>query len=219
MSRSVHTRPLRVRAALRVRAPFAPRGQGDARRARASRRRLKLQGLVPEEPLLERQPSAAWLPRVIVRLPRPGHVHPATRADVEAVLLQLGPTFHYGLRSVELVRGDAGDLALGRFVAVGRILLFDLPLSPWRVRLRPEAAERLARAGARASASGTWEWPDLASLRWFVLHHVLLHELGHHRLQHHRGKRHVRVARTRAHECHAELVAERARALLLGRPG
>ncbi|MCO5169049.1 MAG: hypothetical protein M9894_22125 [Planctomycetes bacterium] len=202
-----------------MRAPFAARGQGDPRRARAAHRRLKYRGLIPDAPPAPAPPDPPRLPRVVVHPPRPGHVHPATRADVEDVLRRLGPTFHYGLRAVELVRGDdAGPLVLGRFAPVGRILLHDLPGPPWRVGLKPADAERLARAGARVSG-GVVEWPDATALRALVLHHVLLHELGHHLLQHHAGKRPARVARTRAHEAHAELLAARARALLLGGPG
>lgn len=218
MSRSVHTRPLRVRAASRVRDPFAPRGRDDARLERATRRELGAQGLLPVVER-ERGPERDRLPRLVVHPPREGHVHAVRKGDIERILARLGPTFFYGLREVALVRGAAGKLDLGRFVAVGRILLFDVPAPPWRVRLAPDHADRLARAGAVLSRDerGVLEvaWPG-DSLRGFVLHDVLLHELGHHLLQHHRGKRRVRVARTRDHEAYAERVAEGARRALGG---
>jgi hypothetical protein len=156
------------------------------------------------------------LPRVVVGAPRDGHVHAASKAELEHVLSRLGPAFVYGLRSIELVRGDSRALEFGRFVAVGKILIFDVPAPPWRLRLRPDAADRLTRSGAVVSsgpATDMIEWPR-DSLRDFVLFDVLLHELGHHVLQHHRGKRPVRIARTSAHEAYADLVASRARHLL-----
>lgn len=215
MSRSLHTRPLELRAASRVRDPFAPRGRGDARRERATRRDLRARGLLPA---VERAAAAApdRLPRVVVQPPRPGHLHAVTTGDVERLLVRLGPPFFYGLREVALVRGAAGTLDLGRFVAVGRVLLFDLPAPPWRLPRAPADAARLARAGAVLSSDERGlvvGWPG-DSLRAFVLLDVLLHELGHHLLQHHRGKRLARVARTREHEARADLVAERARRLL-----
>lgn len=134
-------------------------------------------------------------------------------ADVEHLLRRLGPSSWYGLRSVELVCAP-GRLELGRYTPVGRIQLFDLPLSPWRIPLARETTDRLVRAGAVLVVDPRWgveiRWPG-DTLRRFVLFDVLLHELGHHRLQHHYGKRLARIARTRDHEAFAELTAERAR--------
>jgi hypothetical protein len=173
---------------------------------------MKAQGHPPPLADAPRAPRAARLPRVVVTPARAGHVHAASEADLERLLRRLGARFFYGLASIELTRGDDGPLAFGRYVAPGRVLLFDVPVPPWRGALHPDDAARLARAGAVVSRDLV-EWPG-DSLRAFFLSHVLLHELGHHLLQHHHGKRPSRIARTGAHEAFAELAAARARRLL-----
>lgn len=219
MSRSLHTRPLRVRAAARVSDPFAPRGREDARNERAAHRELRALGLVPVDDLAVAARDPAAPPRVIARPPRPDHLHPAAPADVEELLRRLGPTWFHGLRTIELRPGVPYATVFGRYSPVGRIVLFDVPAPPWRLRLAPVAAERFGRAGAALANDGCGghevTWPG-DSLRRFVLLDVLLHELGHHLLQHHRGKRPARIARTRDHEAHADLLARRARELLGG---
>lgn len=48
MSRSKHTTPPRIRASRRVRAPYAPRGQGDRSDQQTLARLLKEQGIVAD---------------------------------------------------------------------------------------------------------------------------------------------------------------------------
>ena len=224
MSRSVHTRPLEFRADSRARSPYASRGEGDARLERAERRRLKALGmarlvpgdapLVPADARLERA-EVRRLPRVVVRAPLPGHVHGATKVEVEELLRALGPEVHYGLRSIELGGpSPARGLVLGRFEAPGRIRVFGVPRPPWRLAAQAPETGQLLAAGARLARGERGEllleWPG-STLRDFVLRHVLLHEIGHHLLQHHAGKRLVPIARTRDHEAFAERFARRAR--------
>lgn len=215
MARSVHTRPRRIRAESRVRAPFAPRGSEDARRARAARRALGAQGLLPVAELA-RSERLERLPGIVVHPPRPGHQHAAGAVEIAEVLVLLGATFWYGLHRIELRRG--AELTLGRFVAPGRIELFDVPVPPWKLQAVDAPSEsRLMRAGAELRRDGRdaliVAWPG-DTLRAFVLRDVLVHELGHHVVHHRAGKRDVASARTCDHEAAAELVAERARRVL-----
>ena len=92
----------------------------------------------------------------------------------------------------------------------GRIVLYDQPIPPWRLRgaLAPDDAALLARAGAvltvhQPGPTTVVEWPN-NTLRDFMLVEVLLHEIGHHVLQHHKGKRAARIARTGDHEAFAQ---------------
>jgi hypothetical protein len=135
----------------------------------------------------------------------------------------IGPVALYGLRSVELARASSAATsvpAFGHYFVPGRIVLYEQPLSPWRLPgvLEAATARRLESAGAILTplpdVSATLvDWPA-ARLRRFMLEEVLLHEVGHHVLQQHQGKRSVRVARTRDHEAFAARFAEKKRAAL-----
>jgi hypothetical protein len=222
MSRSKHTDPPRIRAARRVRAPFAPRGEGDRSTQWALAAWLKEAGLVPEAQAARPAPERpAPLPRVRVCRPREGHVHPASRADVERVLRFLGAQGTYGLRAVELVRGSApaagGRLRLGALSVPGVVRLYDQLPPPWVLpgQVPPALAARMRRAGAIVERVGQGSqtrivWPG-ETLRDFMLFDVLIHEIGHHLIQQYKGKRPARVARTRDHETFAERFAYRCR--------
>ncbi len=158
------------------------------------------------------------LPRLCVQDPRKGYIHPATQADILALLEFFGAEVTYGVRSIELIRG--GDpvqgLLLGRHLVPGRIVLYDQLPSPWLLpgRLPSQELDRLEGAGAQVECTRyglTWvTWPE-NTLKEFMLLDVLLHEIGHHILQHHKGKRRIRIARTRDHEAYARTFAERCR--------
>jgi hypothetical protein len=137
------------------------------------------------------------------------------------MLNTVGPVAFYGLRWIELARSPANvsisTPVFGRYCAPGRIILFEQPMSPWRLSglLKGDVTRRLERAGAVvtcvADVSATLvHWP-YDTLRRFMLEEVLLHELGHHVLQYHKGKRPVRIARTRDHEAFAARFAEKHR--------
>jgi hypothetical protein len=100
-------------------------------------------------------------------------------------------------------------------IGPGRIVLYDQPLSPWRLGFDLSAEERahLRAAGAATDRDGIVTWPG-ASLRRFMLAYVLAHEVGHHILQHERRLRGETAARTREHEARAEVIARRLRARL-----
>jgi hypothetical protein len=198
----------------------------DARAPRADRRRRAGHGgesvAHPGVDLLsaETPPAAAPLRiRVTEAAARPGWLHGASRRDVLRFLRQLEPDLLYGVREIALVRAPAeagrGALLFGRFMAAGRIELFEQPVPPWFVRgLLPTAeVRRLLHAGAsvradRALGTTSIDWQP-AALRRFFLYEVLLHELGHHRLQHEKGKRPARIARTRDHEAYATRITRR----------
>jgi hypothetical protein len=223
MSRSKHTRPRRIIAADRVRAPHQPRGAGDLSREHRKALSLKALGLCPEQgPASDELPPR--LPRLCVQRPRAGHLHPAGRADLESVLHFFGPEHYYGLRSISLLRapaGQTGHLLLGRLLVPGRIQLYEQPAPPWLLTqpLAPTDAERLRCAGTvveSLNAATRWlvHWPG-QTLHDFMLLDVFLHELGHHVVQQYTGKRSVRVARTRDHEAFADHFARRCRLAFL----
>ncbi len=223
MSRSKHTDPRAIRAARRIVAPRHRRSEGDPS-LRRRRGRLAKEMAGASDDVGRRSPSRPARPRIIERRPRPGFHHPAGRKDVLRILEWIGPEATYGVRSVELCHGPAmnrtGLPCFGRLCVPGRILLYELPISPWRLSgmIAAHDAELLAKAGAVLTAhqeTGVTlvHWPG-NTLRQFMLFDVLLHEVGHHILQHHKGKRLARIARTRDHEAFAERFVEKCRLAL-----
>ena len=221
MARSKHTDPRRIRAARRLRAPYAPRRAGDPHRAHALARALKLAGCLPSAWAAPPDRADAPLPPVHVRRPRAGYLHPANKADVVALLRFFGAPCTYGLRAVELIPGPAGAAPgrhpLGRLHAPGTVRLYDQPPSPWCLpgRLPENEQARLRRAGALVDEWGDGtltvvSWPG-TTLRDFILFDVLMHEIGHHLVQQYKGKRPARLIRTRDHEAFADRFAQRCR--------
>ena len=216
MSRSLHTRPREIRAADRLRNLELPRAAKDSTRARRILRELKELGFSPVPSGASRESS--WrLPSLIETRPRPGHHHPATKADVAEVLRFFSEECVYGVRAIELRQGTPGvrGLQLGRLVVPGRIVLYDQLPSPWRLpgRIGEQERRRLLDAGAEIEeieAAVIIHWPP-GTLKDFMLLDVLMHEVGHHLLQHHKGKRLVRVARTSDHESFADAFARKCR--------
>src|SRR5690242_17085169 len=106
MSRSKHTRPDRILASDRVRAPFEPRGVGDKSSLRAQARLLKQAGAISSSGLLfdipcrTLQPASAPLPRIMEKRPRQGFFHPAVRHDIEELLRFFGVQHTYGVRRI-----------------------------------------------------------------------------------------------------------------------
>ncbi len=157
------------------------------------------------------------MPSIVEKRPRPGHHHPATRADVAETLRFFGEECVYGVCAVELRQGTPGapGLELGRLLVPGRIVLYDQRHSPWHLpgRVGEEESRWLLDAGAEIEeleAAIAIHWPA-GTLKDFMLFDVLMHEVGHHLLQHHKGKRLARIARTSDHEAFAESFARKCR--------
>src|SRR5436309_453658 len=164
MSRSKHTRPRHILAAQRVRAPYEPRGQGDRSTLRAQARLMKRSGVVLDTSEIfdishfTRASGAAPLPRIVMKRPGEGYLHPALRHDIEHLLRFFGEEHVYGVRRIVLSLGRAdvgcqasgspmcaGRLVLGTLLVPGTIVLYEQPVPPWVLsgRLRPEDEIRL----------------------------------------------------------------------------
>jgi len=229
MSRTKHTVPRRIRAAKRIRVPYEPRGYADQSSRHLLARALKESGIVPDTvPVAHRDKRPAPPPRLIVKRPRSGYFHPASRAEILELLRFFGEECIYGLRTIELLQTGrgyrGGDVLFGTLLVPGRIVLYEQPFSPWLLpgRLSAEEQQKIARAGATVESINEApqtivSWPG-DTLRDFMLFDVLMHEVGHHLLQHHKGKRLERIARTADHEALAARFAVRCR-LLFGSIG
>lgn len=221
VSRSVHTIPIELRAARRVRAPFASRGAADVRRADRLRRSLREAGVaVLDAGRPERQEAVVRLPRIRVSRASPGLVHAVTPPEIRRTMLVLGESSFYGLRAIDLLPRAAARpsaLHLGRYIAPATVQLFAVEPPPWRLTgvLDTPALERMQLYGAQTDddegvPGAVIRWPG-TSLRDFMLIDVLMHEVGHHVVQQYAGKRSARVRRTRDHEAFAASFAERCR--------
>lgn len=220
MARSKHTRPERIIAADRVRAPREARGKDNPSDLRQVARVLKEAGIdleLQNDPLVG-QPV---LPRITTKRPRQGFTHPAEKADILRVLHFFGEKCFYGLKSIKLIQGsnavsEAG-LPMGRIEVPGTIVLYDQPVSPWFINgtLPKAEREKLEQAGASIEPASDnlhclIHWSE-ANLKNFMLFEVFMHEIGHHLIQQYKGRRSVRVARTKDHEQFAGLFAQRCR--------
>lgn len=219
-----------------MRKPREPRGADAPSRFKKLARALKEDSADPNLPdsgffdfdeQFEDEQIEPILPRFVVKRPRKGFLHPATKSDIIDLLEFFGEQCFYGLDSIKLLQGTssfaaasgsgAASILLGRLEVPGCIILYDLPESPWVINdALPDAQiEQLKAAGAEIEifASGAQtrvSWTD-ENLKNFFLFDVFMHEVGHHLIQQYKGKRKVRVARTRDHEHYANLFARRCR--------
>jgi hypothetical protein len=220
MGRSVHTRPKRILAAARLRAPYERRGAAGVTRAYRKLRLAKEAGM-PETGAERTAVEAPCfrLPRISVAQSADGWHYPIDPADIARLLRFFGPEVIYGLRSISLSPSPAPTkrLRFGSLIVPGEIRLFAQPPPPWLLHgsIPSEEIRRLTRAGAVVNTLGgglqtVVKWPG-DTLRDFFLFDVLMHEVGHHIVQQYTGKRRARVRRTSDHEVFADRFARRCR--------
>lgn len=137
-------------------------------------------------------------PRIVVRKPRLGDVHPIARTRLRHLLKAAPQHYVQGLRYVEL-RPRPGA-AIGQPFALYRpgekgIILYSLPLSwTWSgLTFEPTTVDGMRLAGAAVTSSGgdlSVRWPSRLRLGFWFWWFVLNHELGHHyRVQYRRRRR------------------------------
>ena len=212
ISRSLHTQQLAERAARRLLRPHSPR------RVEAGFLCGRKAVLQPAPGGAERYTSSPRQPRIVTQKPLPGFVLPLRPCDVRLFLTRLGPAAAYGLREVRLRRECLFGLrgvTFAEYILPGRIDIYTVPASPWRLAFVPPPADLqtfrryAARVDVNQAARQTTVWWEPDGLTDFFLYEVLAHEIGHHVLQHHRGKRPVQVCRRAGHEACADLYARR----------
>lgn len=220
MGRSVHTRPKRILAFQRQRAPYDRRGVAALSRRYRGLRIAKEHGAVD---VVVRSSGGSvdqvLVPRVMITRAPSGWFYPVDREEIVQILGFFGPEVTYGLRMIRLIPPSrySNLLRFGSLLVPGEIRLFALHPPPWTLPgvLSDEAARRLSAAGAVMESVGdgpqtSVEWPN-DTLHDFVLFDVLMHEVGHHIVQQYTGKRSGRVLRTKDHEAFADRFAQRCR--------
>ena len=136
-------------------------------------------------------------PRIVVRRPRVGDVHPIAPTRLRNLLRAAPQHYVQGLRYVELrARPNA---AVGQPFGLYRpdekgIILYSLPLKwTWRgLTFEPSTVPGMRMAGASVTSAASdicVFWPSRLRLGFWFWWFVLNHELGHHYRVQYRGRR------------------------------
>jgi hypothetical protein len=140
------------------------------------------------------------LPRIVVRKPRPGDVHPIKRRQLRQVLDRVPLKYMYNLSKVEMLpRKDGIGAPFGYYLpSEKRIALYSLPLK-WELIYGDELGAELAGPFLHLEEHGavvdtdeniaTVIWPYENRMALWLCREVLLHELGHHFRATYRAKR------------------------------
>ncbi|MDB4969608.1 MAG: hypothetical protein JWN44_5297 [Myxococcales bacterium] len=167
-----------------------------------------------DKPAIRARRATPKLPRIVVRKPRRGDVHPLATGAVRAFLRALPPEQIHGLAAVELRARVDG---VGEPFAIYRredrvIILYSLPPDEWWMgSILPDIARSLRAAGAtvlRHRPGVSIHWSSSASLAAWLRDEVLAHEVGHH-VRNQYAARWPRAARTVDEEAVADLHARR----------
>ena len=166
--------------------------------------------------------GAIIFPRIIVRKPKQGDVHPLDRKSIAIGFNAIPKEYFYGLREIEL-RPRTGSMqkqAFGRYYLDKRLHLYSVPPRTWEYAEITESYGRLVgRYGAKVSESTNGiiiKWDDSISLLMFYLMEVFFHELGHHYAHQYKNKRKTPRGRE-INEYLAELYKSRIRKGVFGK--
>jgi len=136
-------------------------------------------------------------PRIRVREPRPGDVHPIDSAHLRNLLQAAPLQYVLGLRTVELrarPTATVGDPFAEYRPREKTIILYSLPLTwTWEGLLHePSCADSMRRHRASVAVDGTGvsvRWPSRSRLGFWFWRFVVNHELAHHYRYHYRARR------------------------------
>lgn len=150
------------------------------------------------------------LPKIIVRRPRRGDIHPLPKTVLSGALRRIPVVYLYGLTRIELRprQGTQIGRPFGRYWSDEKaIILYSLPMR-WVLHDMPRGlADDLELYRAKIMRrENTWHvrWTSEASIAVWYFHDVLTHELGHHFAEQYKKKR-GRIRGRRFAELNAEL--------------
>lgn len=152
------------------------------------------------------------MPRIIVRKPRIGDIHPLSESIITNYLRGAPPAYVYGLKAIELRprKSGIGDpYGLYSFVEK-RIWLYSCPEREWRFpEVNQSHLKLLCSFGAqRVQLDSSCKdevvvWDERIDLEIFTVA-ILFHELGHHYVNQYKSSRRQPATR-KAHEGAADL--------------
>lgn len=159
--------------------------------------------------------GGVWLPRIVVRRPAPGDIHPLPKGVLAGALrLDVPVEYIYGLNRIEL-RAREGNRIGEPFAAYRKdekaIILYSLPVV-WVVPSMPVSNRKSLEAYwaevVRKDKEWQVSWPSKACLAWWYFHEVVTHELGHHFAEQYKKKR-GKIRGLRYRELNADLHSSR----------
>ena len=150
--------------------------------------------IIAQERMPRDKQGQILFPRIIVRKPRPGDIHPLNRKMIARAYDKLPLEYFYGLKEIEL-RARSGDIGkpFGKYSHYAKkIILYSVPDKKWNIENPPDdLIESLRRYYAKISnvAGGiVVEWEADFFLFMFYLS-IFFHELGHHYVNQYRSKK------------------------------
>ena len=160
--------------------------------------------------------GSVWLPRIVVRRPAPGDIHPLPKQVLTgAIRLDVPVEYIYGLDRIELRARKGSRIGKHPFAEYWRdekaIILYSLPMN-WIVDSMPTGRRQSVESfGAEVQCKGKeWNvrWLSEAGLTMWFFTEVFLHELGHHFAEQYKKKR-GRIRGRKFNELNADLHAIR----------
>jgi hypothetical protein len=175
----------------------------------ARSRNTKKENVWADERIGRTENGQIRLPRIIVRHPAHGDIHPLSRKFISRALRTIPVEYLYGLTHIELRARQGKQIGkpFGKYRSSEKaIILYSLPMN-WVIdELAIGPRENMEAFGAEVVCKEDgWHvhWPSKASIGVWYFTEVLTHELGHHFAEQYKKKR----GRIRGHRF-AELNAE-----------
>jgi hypothetical protein len=149
--------------------------------------RTRPRGIIARERMPRDRNGRVIYPRIIIRKPRPGDIHPLNRKLITFAYKKLPLEYFYGLKEIELrARTDAVSKPFAKYsIYAKKIIMYSVPKEQWYIEDAPRpliAALRRYSAKVRKFEDGIIvEWEEDFLLFMFYLS-IFFHELGHHYL-------------------------------------
>lgn len=176
----------------------------------AHSRNTKKENVWADERIGRTENEQIRLPRIIVRRPAHGDIHPLSKKFISGALRTIPVEYLYGLTHIELRARQEKRIGkpFGKYRPREKtIILYSLPMN-WVIdELAISHRENMETLGAEVMRKEDgWHvhWPSKASIGLWYFEEVLTHELGHHFAEQYKKKR-GRIRGHRFRELNAEL--------------
>jgi hypothetical protein len=156
--------------------------------------RTRPKNIIAQERMPRDKEGQIIFPRIIVRKPKPGDIHPMSQKMIARAYDKLPIEYFYGLKEIEL-RARPGEIGkpFGKYSRYAKkIILFSVPEKQWDITNPSQGLiDALNRYNAKIIKTENGiivEWEDDFLLFMFYLS-ILFHELGHNYVNQYKNKR------------------------------
>lgn len=156
--------------------------------------RTRPKNIIAKERMPRDKDRQIIFPRIIVRKPRPGDIHPINRGGIAKAFDKLPIDYFYGLKEIELrARPREIGKPFGKYSRSSKkIILYSVPEKQWKISNPSEGLiDALNRYKAKIIKTENGiivEWEADFLLFMFFLS-ILFHELGHHYVNQYKNKK------------------------------